>query len=119
MTCTQSIRLFVERGPLTDSQVLIKAAFSFLCCSAPGTGGTFGHPGVINQQQLKIFILNYDGVALPHCCLFGFFFFPSSALSLARDFALGLFFSVRLVANAALLSVRLPPLSMRSLFLDA
>ena len=78
MTRTQPIRLFVEHGPLTDSQVLIKAAFSLLCHSALGTGGrldlrAYGarceQPGVINQQQLKIFILNFDGAALPHCFL--------------------------------------------------
>lgn len=44
-------------------------------------------------------------------------FSPSSALYLARDSVLSLFFSARLVANAALLSVRLPPFSMRRLFL--
>jgi len=78
MTRNQSVHLSVECGLLTDSQVPIKVAFSLLCHSAPCTGArlelqAYGarseQPGVVSQQWLTIFILNFDGAALPHCFL--------------------------------------------------
>lgn len=112
MTCTQPVRLFAERGLLTDSQVLIKAALSLLCHSVPCTGGRpdlwayrarCEQPGVINQKQLKIFILNFEGAASPRCFLsqlgsiFSWGFCPRRILS------------GRLLANTAPLPVHCPP----------
>lgn len=78
MTCTQPVHLFVECGLLTDGQVLIKAVLSLLCHSMLDTGGRldlWAHGarweqlGVVTEQRLQIFILNFDGSAMPHCFL--------------------------------------------------
>lgn len=66
----------MECGLLTDGQVLIKAALSLLCHSMLDTGGRAGprgtrreQPGVVREQSLWIFILSFDGPAMPHCFL--------------------------------------------------
>lgn len=115
MTCTQPVHLFVECGLLTDGQVLIKAALSLLCHSMLDAGGgldlrahgaRWEQPGVVSGQ--RTLDLQCHTV-----------FSPSSALQLPRGSVLSPCFLVRLVANAALLSERLSPLSMRGCFGDA
>lgn len=96
MTCTQPVHLFVECGLLTDGQVLIKAGLSLLCHSVLDAGGgldlwahgaRWEQPGVVTEQRLQNFILNFDGAATPHC-------FPSQLGSIfSQGFCAQLVFS--------------------------